>query len=328
MKTGIVFAGQGSQYPGMGKDLYDNFESAKKVFDAAGDQVKDWCFNGTKEILRQTFVTQPSIYTVTMAAYAALRESVSGSEKLSDVFRVQGYSGFSLGEYSALTATGVIGDIYRGQDIVQKRGMLMNEAGKDENGEQRGGMVAAFGRKKEILEAVEEARGGRILEAVNFNSPIQTVVAGENDALDDFAETAKKKHIKTMHLSVSTAFHSPLMEPAAKELKKILLSEELHEPREKVYTNLTGRDLMENFKEGSDVREYIADVMSKQAMRPVHWQETIENMISDGAEIIIEVGPGRTLSAIIKKINRKIITMNVEDHESLKETIGQLEEMI
>jgi len=313
----------------MGKDLYDNSPAAREIFDAAGEQVKDWCFNGTKEMLRQTYITQPSIYITTMAAYAALREAVDASAKLSGVFSVQGYAGFSLGEYSALTAAGVIRDVARGQYIVQKRGNLMNDAGKDAEGNQRGGMAAAFGNREDILAVVEETRNGRILEAVNFNSPVQTVVAGEYAALDDFINAAKGHRIKAKMLSVSTAFHSPLMIPAAAELKKILLKEELHEPREKVYTNLTGRDIMEGFSSREQsITEYVAEVMASQAMKPVHWQETIEDMIADGVEVIIEVGPGKTLSGIIKKIDRGIRTLNVEDHESLCRTVPALEEMI
>ncbi|MEA4923600.1 MAG: ACP S-malonyltransferase [Eubacteriaceae bacterium] len=327
MKTGIVFAGQGAQYPGMGKDLYDNSAEAKKVFDEAGDQVKDWCFYGTKEMLRQTHITQPSIYTVTMAAYRALREALAVHPELAPVMEITGYAGFSLGEYAALTAAGAITDMAAGQYIVTKRGNLMNEAGKDAEGNQRGGMAAGFGKRETICEVVDAARGDRILEAVNFNSPVQTVVAGEHEALDRFVEMAKEKRVKAKMLSVSTAFHSPLMIPAAKELKKLLLDAGLKAPDHKIYSNVTGRDMMENF-DGGDAGAYISDIMSRQAMSPVYWQETVENMIGDGVKVLIEVGPGKTLSGLAKKISKELITLHVEDHESLKKTINELEEIL
>ncbi|MGI6721446.1 MAG: ACP S-malonyltransferase [Anaerovoracaceae bacterium] len=326
MKAGIMFAGQGAQYPGMGKDLYENSNAAREVFDAAGEQVKDWCFNGTKEMLRQTHITQPSIYTVTMAAYKALREKLDAHPELGPAFEIVGYAGFSLGEYSALTAAGALTDIAAGQSIVTKRGNWMNEAGMDENGEQRGGMVAGFGRREDICAVVEEARGDDILEAVNFNSPVQTVVAGTKPALERFIEVAKEKKVKAKMLSVSTAFHSPLMIPAAKKLKQLLLESEIRKPDHKIYSNVTGRDMMENY-DGGDIVEYVADLMSRQAMSPVYWQETIENMVKDGVELVIEVGPGKTLSGLAKKIDKNLKTLHVEDQESLEKTIEELEEI-
>lgn len=314
----------------MGKDLYEHSPAARAVFDAAGDQIKEWCFEGTKEQLRMTNVTQPSVYTVTMAAFAALKEAMDTHPELEGELEISGIAGFSLGEYSALTAAGVIKDFAAGLDIVTKRGELMNEAGKDENGEQRGGMAAAFGKRGDICRAAEDAAEGRILSPVNFNSPIQTVVAGEKAALDDFVKLCKERKIKVKMLSVSTAFHSDLMIPAADELKKMLLDEDLSEPSVKVYSNVTGRDMMEGFDR--DRKEtaggYIADLMAKQAMEPVYWQEIIENMIADGAECIIEVGPGRTLSGLTKKTDRKMKTMNVEDKESLEKTISKLSDML
>lgn len=327
MKIGIVFAGQGAQYPGMGKDLYDNFPSAKKIFDDAGKEVQEWCFNGTKEMLRQTHITQPCIYTVTMAAYQAFLEAME-KEGLWDRMELVGMSGFSLGEYAALTAAGTIEKISTGLDIVQKRGNLMQQAGLDEEGNPKGGMVAGFGKREAILAAVEEAAKGRILEGVNFNSPVQTVVAGEKDALEDFVAVAKKHRVKAKMLSVSTAFHCDMMAPAAEELRGILLEAGLKAPNKKVYSNVTARDMMENAQGEGDVGTYIADLMAKQTKSPVYWQEVIENMIQDGAEVIIEIGPGKTLSGLTKKISHDVLTLHVEDHESLEETINELKEAL
>jgi len=314
----------------MGKSLYDQSDAAKKVFDAAGDQIKQWCFEGTKEMLRETHITQPSVYTVTMAAYEAFLEAMEKADK--DIWshiQIVGVSGFSLGEYAALTAAGTIEELQKGIDIVIKRGNLMSFAGIDENGNPKGGMSAAFGERAEILDCVELARENGILEAVNFNSPVQTVVAGDFAALERFKEIAGQKKIKARPLSVSTAFHSPMMEPAAEALKDILRKSDLKSPGVKVYSNVTAKDMMENF-EGSvgEESEFIADLMARQAMSPVYWQETIENMIADGAEVLIEIGPGTTLSGIVKKVNSEIQTLNIEDSESLEKTISALKELL
>jgi len=305
MRIGLLFSGQGAQYPGMGKSLYDNSPAAKKVFDETGEDIKDWCFNGTKEILRQTRVTQPCVFSVSMAAYEALLESAPKQ------FKPEAAAGFSLGEYSAMTATGVIDGVTNGLSIVKQRGDLMSSTGGS------GGMVAAFGKRSEILKCVEAAREDGILEGVNFNTPTQTVVAGQTEALLRFREKAAKNRVKTVPLSVSTAFHSPMMEPAAEPLKKILKQAGLAEPSIKLYSNVTGTEI------GKD----IAEIMAKQVKSPVMWQETILNMALSGIEVLIELGPGTSLSGMVKKITHKIVTLNVEDAESLKKTVDALSGM-
>jgi len=142
----------------MGKELYDNYNTAREIFDAAGSQIKEWCFNGTAEMLRQTFVTQPSIYVVTMAAYRVFTEEAE-KEGLNKELELTGIAGFSLGEYSALTAAGTIDGIGKGIDIVKKRGAFMQEAGTDSKGDPKGGMVAAFGAREKILDIIEQNTG-------------------------------------------------------------------------------------------------------------------------------------------------------------------------
>jgi [acyl-carrier-protein] S-malonyltransferase len=327
MKLGIVFSGQGAQYPGMGLDLYENSEAARAVFDDAGTEVRGWCFHGTAEELKQTRITQPAIYTVTMAAYEAFLEAAGDAGIEMDII---GYAGFSLGEYAALTASGAIDEIGKGLKIVQDRGVFMQAAGQDEAGENMSGMAAAFGKRAEIEDAVEEAKQGRVLEAVNFNSPIQTVVAGENAALDTFVEVAKARKIKAKRLPVSTAFHCALMKPAAEKLLPVLQGADMKLPKKKIYSDATAEDIMAGFTgdAGDDkaVAEYLAEVMAKQAMSPVYWQEIVENMVKDGAETIIEIGPGKTLSGLIKKITKEAVPMHVEDKKSLDETISALAE--
>jgi len=326
MKIGLLFAGQGAQYPEMGKSLYENSDVAKKVFDTAGEQIKEWCFESTKEMLRLTHVTQPSVYVVTMAAYQALKEAIDECDKsFWDEVEIIGAAGFSLGEYSALTAVGIIDSMEKGLEIVKQRGKLMYEAGLDADGNQLGGMSAAFGRREEILRCVSEAREDGILEGVNFNSKVQTVVAGSKDALLRFKEIATSNKIKVIPLSVSTAFHSSMMKPAIEPLKQILLNSELKKPSLKVYSNVTGEDLFEG-KDilDAEVTRHVAEAMAKQASSPVYWQETMENMAKDGAEIFIEIGPGTTLSGLAKKTVSDITTLNVEDYESLQKTVREL----
>lgn len=311
MKIGLLFAGQGAQYTGMGKSLYDNSKEAKRIFDLAGSEIQEWCFEGTKEILRQTNITQPCVYTVSIAAYEAFLEELSklDEETLNQV-EMQGMAGFSLGEYAALTAGGVIESFDTGLNIVKQRGTWMNEAGKNEEGESVGGMIAAFGERAHILECVEASREDGILEAVNFNSPVQTVVAGEKEALERFKARSKEHgHIKAVPLSVGTAFHSPMMDSAVPKLQALLRTSGLKKPTAKLYSNVTGRDLTEGMT--GEPGQWIADLMAKQTSSPVYWQETMENMVADGIKTFVEIGPGNTLSGLAKKIDHELVTMRV-----------------
>lgn len=328
MKIGVLFAGQGAQYSGMGKSLYDNSKEARRIFDLAGSEIQEWCFHGTKEMLRQTNITQPCIYTVSMAAYEAFLEELTKlDEDILNKLEMEGMAGFSLGEYSALTAGGAIQSFESGLTIVKLRGNWMNEAGKDADGESKGGMIAAFGERECILECVEASREDGILEGVNFNSPIQTVVAGDKEALERFKLRSKELgHIKAVSLSVSTAFHSPMMEPAVQKLQELLIASDIKSPTAKIYTNVTGRDVMEG--QIGDEGQWIAGIMARQAKSPVYWQETMENMIEDGIRTFIEIGPGNTLSGLAKKINHDLVTMHIEDKETLTETINTLKCLI
>ena len=326
MKIGIVFAGQGAQYSGMGKDLYDSYPQAKEIFDLAGDQIKEWCFEGDAETLKQTHVTQPTIYTVSMAAYKALLAELE-KNGLSDKQENDAVAGISLGEYSALTAAGVIPKISEGVEIVAQRGTLMQEAGRDEDGNAKGTMAAALGKREKILDLVEQAREDGILEGVNFNSPKQTVVAGDKAAVARFAELAKENRIKAIPLSVSTAFHSPMMIPAAEKLKDVLRQAELKMPEITVYADVTADDIMKDY-DGGDLKDYLVEIMAKQAMSPVYWEEIIRRFEADGVKAIIEVGPGTTLSGLTKKTCKEIAALNVENVETLQETIAQLKELV
>lgn len=300
----------------MGQSLYDNYETAKDVFDKAGDEIKNWCFKGTKEELRQTVITQPSIYTVTMASYEAFLKRLSLENIDLDILA---FAGFSLGEYSALTASGAISTFKDGLDIVTKRGMMMQAAGLNEKGELFSGMMAAFGERESILECVDLAREDGILSGANFNSLIQTVVAGDYEALDRFQRVAKDKGIRTKMLSVSSAFHSPLMDKVSDELYDLLLKKDIEGTDKKVFSNVTGKELPENL-----TKEAMAKILASQVKSPVYWQETMENLLKLEPDIFIEVGPGTTLLGILKKIDESKLSSNVEDKESLESTIELL----
>ncbi len=325
MKIGIVFAGQGAQYEGMGKDLYDNYSKAREIFDEAGDQIKEWCFNSEKAVLRETHVTQPSVYTVTMAAYEVLIGEMEKIDEIKNNAEILAFAGFSLGEYAALTAAGAIDSIKACNEIVSKRGKLMQEAGLDGEGNSLGKMVAAFGKRDKILELVEQAKGSEILQVANFNSPIQSVVAGTNEAIDKFLEICKANKLKAVPLSVGTAFHTEMMESASIGLLPLLKQAKMKKPEIVCYSNITGKDIMSDFS-GEDISEYLAQNMADQIRKPVYWEEIVKELIRKEVEIIIEVGPGKTLSAFTRKIDNSILTTNVENKETLEETLKLLKE--
>jgi len=312
----------------MGKDLFDNSKEAKRIFELAGAEISGWCFEGTKEVLRQTNVTQPCVYTVSIAAYEAFLEALSKlDDEIINQLEMQGMAGFSLGEYAALTAGGAIPNFEIGLDIVRNRGEWMNEAGKNADGENIGGMIAAFGDREHILDCVKASREDGILEGVNFNSPVQTVVAGDKESLERFKVKCKEfGHIKAVPLSVGSAFHSPIMEPAVPNLRQLLKKSNMQRPVVKIYSNITGRDIMDG-QEG-EAGHWLAEIMAKQATSPVYWQETIENMYADGIKVFIEIGPGTTLSGLVKKINPELITMHIDDCNTLTETVSVLKELI
>ena len=368
MKTAFIFAGQGAQYTGMGKDLYDEFPSARDVFDEAGHDIKNWCFDGSEEELRQTHITQPCVYTMTIAALAAFCSEAGvdlSGRFLEDATEagktvVCGLAGFSLGEYAALTASGSIAGIKTTVEILRKRGQYMAEAGRYPDGSPRGGMCAVIGERERVLSLIDEIRGDDVIEAVNFNTQTQTVAAGDINALKRLRDKGREVRLKVIPLNVSTAFHSRMMEPAAVRLKEVLAEVSIYPPLVKVYSNITGRDIMEGapFVDGREATEktwsieltdgsklselkrtrkdemadggeqpetvtseWLRNRLALQVMHPVYWQETIENMVSDGVDLFIEFGPGRILSGFVKKIAPSTNTCNVENLETLKTSL-------
>ncbi len=302
----FMFSGQGSQYVGMGKELYENYEAAKNILDEANQildfDLKDLIFNGPEEDLNDTKNTQPAIYTVSAMVKAVLNENG---------LQASAAAGHSLGEYSALHAAGVLsfGD---GLKLVRRRGELMDQADPDG----RGTMAAVIGLADEEVEAVLEEIDG-IVAVANYNSPGQVVISGEVEAVGAAEKALSEKGAKrVIPLSVSGAFHSPLMEPAKKELKNTIEAVDFEDAQIPLIANVTA-DYVNSSRE-------IKSALIKQLDSSVRWVETIERFKEDGYEDYVEVGPGRVLKGLMRRIDRSLNAYNVEDEKSLKKTLKKL----
>jgi [acyl-carrier-protein] S-malonyltransferase len=324
VRIAAVFAGQGAQVPGMGRSFYDASPAARAVFEAAGGRIMHDCFEATQEELNQTDVTQPAVYTVDMAAWAAFLEATAALPDGAGI-DIVGVAGFSLGEYAAFTAAGVIPDIAAGIALIRERGRLMAAAGKHADGAPRGAMAAVLGAAADILPLVEEARGSRVLEAVNFNAPTQTVVAGDAEAIEAFAEAAKASgtKLRVMPLPVSTAFPSPIMAPASEGIRATASQIAFGQPRYEVYLDMTGGTLTE-YCASCAIAGAIPGIMAEQVHRPVLWQRITERLAADGADAIVEFGPGKTLTGLAKKTVPGVPTASVQDEETLAEALDAL----
>lgn len=302
-KIAFLFAGQGAQYIGMGRELYEHFPVCKKVFEEADESLNikltDLIFNGRKEDLDLTENTQPAIVTMSMAAYAAFSDYG---------IRPQAVAGLSLGEYSALTASGVF-TLSQVVPLVQKRGRYMQEAVPEGQGK----MIAVLGlSENKVREACSEASVFGIVEPSNFNCPGQIVIGGEVKAVEEAAKLASKKGaIKTVELPVSAPFHTSMLVPAAEKLRQELMPAELGDMKIPVVSNVTA----EYIGNTGEVKE----LLYRQVMSSVLWEQTIRKMIADGISCFVELGPGKTLSGFVRKIDRRLVTYHVEDMASLKE---------
>ena len=301
-KIAFVFSGQGAQAPGMGKELYECSAAAKAVFelcDSIRPGTSEQCFNGTKEELTVTANTQPDMFAVEVAAARALVEAGIQPDAL---------AGFSLGEISALAFSGAV-SLEDGFKLVCRRGELMQEASNAADS----AMVAVV---KLPPEKVEELAGQfDQVYPVNYNSPAQTVCAGLSSSMDGFKAAVKAAGGRALPLKVSGAFHSPFMSSAAKGLAEVLAPMEFAAPSCPLYSNVTAQP----YEDGQ-----FKDLLSRQVENPVRWQTIVENMIAAGVDTFIEVGPGKTLSGLIGKINSDVRALNVEDAESLKHTIEEV----
>lgn len=308
MKLAFVFPGQGAQAIGMGKDFYENFDAAKKLFDEADDalgySIKKMCFEGSEDDLKLTANTQPAILVVSVIVSEILK---------SEGITADIAGGHSLGEYSALVAAGTL-KFSDAVILVHKRGQFMQEAVPV--GE--GSMAAILGLDDTmIIKACAEASEVGAVQAVNFNCPGQTVIAGKTAGVEAAVEKLKSAGAKkAVILPVSAPFHSTLMAPAAKKLAAELDKVELNDAAFPIAANFTG----ELETSAADIKKNLV----AQADNPVKWIACVEAMKNFGAETFIECGPGKTLCGFNRRIDKQIKSHNVEDLDSLKKTLEAL----
>lgn len=283
-----VFPGQGAQFPGMGKDLYENNTNAKSLFEQANDilgfRITDIMFSGTPDDLKQTKVTQPAVFL-----HSVISAIVMGNE-----FVPQMVAGHSLGEFSALVASKAI-SFEDGLKLVYARAMAMQKACELNPSV----MAAVLGLKDEIIEDICSKINGVVVPA-NYNCPGQLVISGSNEAIDEACVKLKEAGAKrALKLPVGGAFHSPLMEPAKVELEEAIKKTIYKEPICPIYQNIDARP-------HTNPAEIKANSIA-QLTGPVRWTQTIQNMIADGADYFKELGPGTVLQGLIKKINSEVV---------------------
>lgn len=300
-KIAFVFSGQGAQYPGMGKELYDNIAVSKEVFDKA-DSLKpglmNMCFAGDAEELAETKNTQPCMFTMEMAAAKALEEKGVKPEAV---------AGFSLGEIAAITYGGLV-SFEEGLELVSLRGKFMQE----DITKVDSGMVAVVKLSPDKVD--ELAVKYEKVFPVNYNGPAQVSVAGLKDQLDEFARDVKEAGGRALPIKVKGGFHSEFVADAAANFGEALKSFDLKAPKLTVYSDYTAEPYEGDYRE----------LLSKQICNPVRWHNIITNMIENGFDTFIEIGPGKTLTGLISKINGEVTCLQVEDLASLAKTVEAL----
>ncbi|MBE3518992.1 MAG: ACP S-malonyltransferase [Firmicutes bacterium] len=292
-KVAWVFPGQGAQFPGMCRELYEEFEEARRTFeeadDALGEPLSRLCFEGPREELTLTANAQPAILTASVAAARVLESKGLKPDMV---------AGLSLGEYTALVIAGSL-SLRDAVVLTRKRGRFMQEACPPG----RGGMAAILGLSAAEIEAMcFEARSVGIVQPANYNCPGQIVVSGEAAAVAEVSRLARSKGGKAIPLDVSAPFHSPLIAPAEERLRRELERVTVRAPSIPVYSNVTGEREM--------TPEEIVENLVKQVTSPVLWQTSVEAMTRDGAVAFLEVGPGKSLTGFVRKINPNAMAAN------------------
>src|SRR5436190_1055863 len=303
MSVAFIFPGQGSQNPGMGKDLAESFPAAKQVFEEAdealGFALSNLCFNGPAEQLQLTENTQPAILATSIAALRALQ---------SQAFPAPAFvAGHSLGEYSALVAANAL-SLAEAVEAVRRRGRYMQEAVLVGTG----AMAAILGADLQtVKDGCDEAAQGEVCSPANINSPAQIVIAGANAAIDRAIPILKERGARrAVKLNVSAPFHCALMKPAQDRLAADLEQANFHDLTAPVVTNVDAQAVVT----GKEARESLV----RQVSQPVRWLESVEFLINQGVQTFVEIGPGKVLSGLVRQINREVRCVNVEDAASLR----------
>ncbi len=303
-KIAFLFAGQGAQYPGMGKELCEVSSAAASVF-AAADSVRQGtsaqCFTGEQEELNRTIHTQPCVYCVDLAAARALEQAGVHPDAV---------AGFSLGEVAALTFAGAFSE-EDGFAFVCRRAQAMDSAAQH----CPSGMAAVLKLDNETVEKI--CQEFVQVYPVNYNCPGQLVAACSKPELESFCNRVKEKKGRAVPLAVSGGFHSPFMDSAEQQLSEEIVRYNLHAPKLPVYANRTGEPYPQQ-------EAACRDMLVSQITHPVQWEKTIRNMAAEGFDTFIEVGPGKTLSGLVKKILKDAHIYRVEDRATLEETLAQL----
>jgi [acyl-carrier-protein] S-malonyltransferase len=305
MKTAFIFPGQGAQFVGMGKDVAEQFPATRTIFDKAnsivGFDLARVCFEGPAGQLNTTTMSQPAIFTVSAAILKVIRNAVSLKPDVT--------AGLSMGEYTALYAAGLI-SFEDGVLLVKKRGEAMQAAADASSG----GMVAIIGLDEEKTKALcKEAGQGELLEPVNFNCPGQIAISGTKSACLRAEQLAEKYGaMKAVRLEVAGAFHTTMMSPAAEALSDALARTKISEPADiKVIANINA----EYYSSSPQIREGLA----KQLVQPIYWQKCVERLLAEGVEKFYEIGPGKVLTGLMKRINRKASIENISTAAAISE---------
>lgn len=309
-RIAFLFAGQGSQKPGMAKDLYDNIEICKEVIDKGEEilqmPIKEIMFSGSEEEIEKTEIAQPAIVLECIAIMKALKE-----QNIEADFT----AGLSLGEYSSLVYSGVLSE-EDALKIVKERGKIMGSSLPKGLGK-----MAAIVKldNDKVKELVEKCSVKGVIEAVNYNCPGQVAIAGENEAIDMAIQEAKEMGAKAVELKVSGPFHSSLLKNASEDFSKVLENVEIYKPSINIYSNYKGSLY--------DDKDDVKMILKKHIMSPVYFEDILRDMMARGVDTFVEIGPGKALSGFVKRINRNVNIFNIKNVQTFEKTVKSLKEL-